>query len=175
MKIKIIVFSLLMVAISYNSYGQKLNYQGEVNVGYALGYGDWSYNRFNVETVHGFRLTNNFFVGAGAGWHSYTRNADEFIAEKEQFSLIPIFVDIKGYLTFGKISPYATFDLGYSIATGMVSGHNGFYLAPGVGASYQISSKNAINLGISLQSQTLGGYPSRLTMNSIAIKVGFVF
>ena len=175
MKRKILFFVLLMVAMSFNSYSQNLKYQGEVNVACALGYGDWSYNRFNVETVHGFRLTDNFFVGAGVGWHSYSRNADEFISEDERFSIIPIFFDVKGYLTYGKISPYATFDIGYSITTGMVSGHNGFYFAPGVGASYNISGKNAISLGLSLQSQTMAGYPSRLTMNSFAIKVGFTF
>jgi len=80
MKKKLIVLVLLTLAISFGSFAQKLKYQGELNVGHSFGVGalENTFDRFTIETVHGIRLNDYFFIGIGAGWHHYSDILDYF-------------------------------------------------------------------------------------------------
>lgn len=69
MKKKLLVLVVLTLAITFSSFAQKLKYQGELNVGHSFGVGvtENTFDRFTIETVHGVRLNDYFFIGIGAG------------------------------------------------------------------------------------------------------------
>lgn len=170
MKRKLLVLVLLMAAMSFSSYAQKIKYQGEINVGHSFGMGidEWNFDRFTIETVHGMRVNEYLFVGAGAGWHHFVNGA-------EKFSVVPVYFNAKGYLKAGKITPFASFDIGIGLPFGQPYGHRGLYISPAIGANYKITPKNTLGLVLGYQSQKLPGYGSTLVMDAVSIKLAFGF
>ena len=166
---KLILLAAIMLA-GTGVFAQK--YQGEVLVGYALGVGDNGTDRLNIETVHGVRIGTHFFGGVGVGYHLY--NEDGF-----DYGFIPVFANLKGYLSDNKITPYLSLDLGYGIGTQDADGLDGFYISPALGVRFQLKGKSAITASLGYQSQTvsegMGGYSVSASSGAIALKVGITF
>ena len=170
MEKKLLVLVVLTLAISFSSFAQKLKYQGELNVGHSFGVGmtENTFDRFTIETVHGVRLNDYFFIGIGAGWHHYSDVLD-------YFSVIPIYANAKGYFKLGKINPYVSFDIGIGIPMGEDdNGKAGLYISPGIGAGIHVTRWNTLSLLVAYQSQKFPVNSSAISMDAIAVKLAFL-
>lgn len=92
-------------------------------------------------TSHGYQINPNVFVGAGLDLE-YSPNYDGWI--------IPIFLDGRYDMEFGKFTPYADVRLGANFAEGI-----GVYFSPTVGYRFNWGRKVGLNVGAGL---TLAGY-----------------
>lgn len=151
----------------------RTGYRGFVDIGYALGVGDYGDGVFAVSTSHGYQFNPYIFVGAGIG-------VDYHLDYETVF--LPIFADIRGYFIDGSITPFVGIKIGYSPVDGY-----GLYFNPSVGASFGISRKFALNVSIGYNLQRAEVYTyyysyygprssySNETIGAITFKVGFEF
>lgn len=154
---------------SYNSYNIAKGYKGFVDLGYAIGVGDWGLDRVEFTTAHGYQFNPYLFAGVGFGVNYYT-DAD--------LCNIPIFANVRANLLNAKITPFVDVKIGYSVVD-----IEGFYFAPSVGCRFALTPRMAINLGVGYTMQkadiyyTYGDYYYNDMINSGAIdfKVGFEF
>jgi len=83
--------------------------------------------------------------------HSYRRAIDS------SFMMLPIFVDIRGYLPMSSpITPFASAKVGYTFNISDGFGGAGIYMAPSVGAKYNITPRIGLTLSIGYTFQGLG-------------------
>lgn len=94
-----------------------------------------------LTTSHGYQIDPTFFIGAGIGMERCGK-MDNWI--------VPIFVQGRADLRFGKFTPFGDIRLGANLAEG-----TGFYFSPSVGYRFNWGRKTGINLGVGL---TLAGY-----------------
>ena len=157
-----------------NSDFSRKGYRGFVDIGYAVGVGDYGDGVFAVSTSHGYQFNPYFFVGAGIG-------VDYHFDYETMF--LPIFADLRGYFIDGRITPYIGVKIGYSPVDG-----TGLFFNPSVGASFGISRKFALNISIGYNLQRAEMYKSYYnyyygyshsysdeTLGAITFKVGFEF
>lgn len=163
---KYLLLLLFAVLCAYAKAQNSPRYQGEVNIGYGFGMGDYQMDRFYIETIHGVRIIPNLFLGAGAGLALLDNG----------HATIPVFADIKGYLTKSKIAPYIFANLGYGFGD-----EKGFYGAGGLGVDFSVAPTLGVFINIGYQSlgiadniQENGTYgPSN--MGAFLIQAGFRF
>lgn len=151
-------------------------YRGFVDIGGAVGVGDYGDGVFAVSTSHGYQFNPYIFVGAGIG-------VDYHFDYETMF--LPIFADLRGYFIDGRITPFVGIKIGYSPVDG-----TGLYFNPSVGASFGISRKLALNISIGYNLQRAemyniyynysyytgySYYYSDETIGAITFKVGFEF
>lgn len=151
-------------------------YRGFLEAGVAAGIGDYALTRLEVNTSHGYQFNPYLFVGGGLGIHYYFDVSDV---------LIPIFADCRVNVLPGRISPYIDFKLGYSVGVSDGPYGAGLFLAPGIGARFELADRaHAIRagLGFSMQQATATYYSSgyyyyqdHVMCNSILFKVGYEF
>ena len=159
---------LLMIAVlfiaSSASAQTPVKYQGEVDLGYSLGVGEFAAGRVNIHTIHGAKFGNNFSAGVGVGIDIYHSG--------EADVMVPIYLNLKGYVpTNSKVSPYASFDIGAGLgASESVSGLSGLYLMPAIGL--KVGAFKA-QLGFNVQKLSESGIS--VGMNAVQLKVGVVF
>ena len=161
--------------ISYHSFpALNFGYKGSIDIGYYFGIGGNKANRINLNIINGIKFNPYFSLGFGTGLHYYTFD--------EQF-LIPIFADFRVYFIDRTISPYLSFDIGYSFNVSNDFEGEGILINPTMGVSFKISERNEIHTGVSYQMQRRKyffsgynqSYSSQIDMESIALKVGFSF
>ena len=166
---KKLLLLFVVALVSSGAFAQRpVRYQGEFNLAYAIGVGNLGINRFNVEMVHGARFSPYFMAGVGLGVHMYTLNG-------MRSTLVPIFVDMKGYFMRRRTSPYLGIDLGYGIGTGADKGVGGLYVSPTFGVSCGLGGNSALILGIAFQSQQLTVSHLSVSVNAVAIKAAVTF
>ena len=169
---KIIFSIILMVIIIPTIQAQEKGYKGMFNAGWILLSENTS---FEVLTVHGYQFNPYLFVGAGAGVNYYCTS------DGDDAGYIPIFVDVRGYLLKGKISPYAEAKIGGQINYNE-NGTTGIYFAPEIGCKFALSSKFAFNIAceyILHREQNIAGiYSGRacyIDTGGLCLKVGVEF
>lgn len=94
-----------------------------------------------ISTSHGYQINDKFFIGAGLGIE-HCPNIDNYI--------VPVFVQGRIDLKFGKFTPFGDLRAGVNAAEGV-----GMYLSPAIGYRFNWGRKSGINLGIGL---SLAGY-----------------
>ena len=162
------LFLLMITAVcivSSASAQTPIKYQGEVDLGYSLGVGEFALGRVNIHTVHGAKIGDYFSAGIGIGLDMYHDEGTTDI-------MVPIYLNLKGYLpTNTKITPYASFDIGAGIgASEYVTGLSGMYLTPAIGMKIGMFKAQ---LGFNVQKLSESGVS--VSMNAVQIKVGVVF
>lgn len=167
---KIFLCVIALMCFGFANAQNGIRYQGEASLGFGAGVGTFNINRVPIHTVHGARLGDNFFVGAGIGVDIYSQDG-------ESATMIPIFANAKGYLPLssGKVSLLAAFDLGYGVGSGDFSELGGLYIAPQVGCSLKVSRKNALDFTVGYNHQALSNNGVSVSMDAIAFKVAFVW
>lgn len=121
----------------------KVRYQGEINVGCAVGIGADAEDRWGFETIHGVRINPHVFCGAGLGVHHFSGMDRTFI---------PVFFDVKAYFLKKADTPYFSLDAGYSAAADGETPQDGFvYLCPAFGMSWGIGRSAAVNFSCGYQ------------------------
>lgn len=173
-------FILLFICsvLSVCTHGQNYKYQGEVLSGYSVGIGTFSFDRINLQTIHGVRFNQYLFAGVGLGV-DYLYNFDAYLSDidtKGELTM-PIFFDIKGYLPVSpKVSMFASFDIGAGIGlTEGVSGSKGLMFTPAIGTSLKVSSKNAITISAGYNYQAWSESGFTINTDAISLKLGLQF
>ncbi len=126
-----------------NNRGQRSNsangggmrgYTGFVEMGYAIGIGDYNFNRLDLSTTHGFQFNSMIFIGMGTGLKYYFDGSS---------TGIPIFTDFRINFLDNKITPFAGFKIGYCV--GDVSG---FMMTPSMGFRFGIKDKLGLTVNV---------------------------
>ena len=150
-----------------------LGYKGIIDIGYYFGIGANQADRINFNIINGIKFNQFFSFGIGTGLHYYTFD-DQF--------LIPIFADFRVNFINRAISPYFSFDVGYSFNVSNDFIGEGILINPALGVRFKISERNEFHVGVGYQMQSrecfyeyLHSYSSQINMESIALKVGFSF
>jgi len=157
-------------------------YQGIVDMGYYLGVGTPSYDRVGFNFINGYRINPNFSAGIGVGVNYYLDDKSYFI---------PVFADLRAHYDIGHISPFVSFDIGYSFDASNSFKGMGILINPSTGVGFKISESNEILVGIGYQMQgiikNLEGevfnsetskidWPtSHINSGAVVFKVGFSF
>lgn len=140
-----------------------VTYQGEVDLGYSIGVGNFATGRLNVHTVQGVAIGDYLSTGLGLGVDYYHELESVFV---------PLYLNLKGCLPVsGVVSPYVSFDIGYGFGVSEdVSGLSGLYCNPAIGVRVK-----AFKAQLGYNAQRVSESGIGFTMGAIQIKVGFVF
>lgn len=154
------------------SAGLESGYHAFLEAGYVVGSGDIAADRIELSTSHGYQINPYVFVGGGLGI-SYYHSPDLWT--------MPIFVNARGTLIDGTISPYLDLKIGYAVGltshdwgyktTGSMSG---FYFSPSIGCRF---NKFTVSAGYELMNYTLSNdYDSEgLSSGGFSFKIGMEF
>ena len=149
-------------------------YRGFVDLGYTIKTGNYGENRLELTSSHGHQFNPHFFLGMGSGFHYYT-DADALI--------LPLFIDMRGTILQGMVSPFFGVKTGYSFNTSDKF-KGGIYLAPAFGVRFMVAEKTALNLSIGYTAQWLDyqtyyyGYrydESKKNIEGFSLKLGVEF
>jgi len=110
--------------------------------------------------INGYRINDNFYAGLGVGV-GYS-NAITYVDIKYGITnetrsdafLIPIFAHLKANLTSGDISPFFSFNIGYTIdVNSYLKDAPGLMLQPNFGVDFRVNEKTSIYglIGLNLQ------------------------
>ncbi len=191
MKKHILFFAFALLSTAAFAQSQTIRYQGEVQAGYAFGIGDNAADRLSIHMINGIRFNPYLSAGIGVGLDFYDVEGTSFLS-------MPLFLNVKGYLPVSqKVSLFASFDLGYSVAlksekgSGWLDntsfdaklGMKGFMVTPAVGASFKVAENKAINLSLGYDIKTatadvtVQGHKGSGTTkcNAIGLKLGYAF
>ncbi len=94
-----------------------------------------------VTTSHGYQINPTFFVGAGVGVER---------CGKVGKWVVPLFIQGRIDMKFGKFSPFGDLRLGTNVGNGI-----GAYFSPSIGYRFNWGRKMGVNIGAGL---TLAGY-----------------
>ncbi len=160
---------------SAESNSRPKGYRGRVEAGEITDIADGGiYAGFSVSTTHGYQFTPDFFLGAGIGldYHHGLRTV-----------FMPIFVNLRGYFTDKRKTPFVDLKIGYSPIN-----KTGLYLSPSVGLSFGRSKKCAFNLSIGYNMQQYRfyyreyygygyavEYQNKKLLNGVSLKFGVEF
>ncbi len=156
----IFCFLLLGVNFSLPLCAQNKGYEKSIEVGYAVGIGEYNNDIINLSMINGYRINDNFYAGLGVGV-GYS-NAITYVDIKYGITnetrsdafLIPIFAHLKANLTSGDISPFFSFNIGYTIdVNSYLKDAPGLMLQPNFGVDFRVNEKTSIYglIGLNLQ------------------------
>ena len=147
MKRNLLIF---LFVILFNVLGAQTikghRYKGFVNVECLRG-NDGVYYGFNslgggINSIHGYQIISNLFIGAGTGFHYYS--TDHF---GKSYS-IPLFSDFRAHFNSNKLSPYFDARLGYSVGD-----IEGIYASPSFGLRVAIGENVGFNVSVGYTAQ----------------------
>jgi len=169
-----------------SSFGLDLGYKGIIDIGYYYGIGDYKMDRVNFNFINGVRINPYFSFGIGTGVHYYYT---DFSNTSDNSFLIPFFADFRANFINGPVSPYLSFDIGYSFNASDSFSGEGILINPTAGVNFKVSDRNEIHIGVGYQWQGFRVinyyfnddrydylyYTSHTNFGSLAFKVGFSF
>jgi len=191
MKKTVLLFALMLVTISVSAQNMAKNcYRGFVDLGYAIGTGDYDFERFEVNTSHGYQISPYVFIGAGVGLHfaSSYENPDMNIALDTRDSKvdIPVFANAHFNILKKKISPFVDIKGGTYVNNG-----GGLYVSASIGCRIAINKKQGVNIGVGyaiekLEFETFEHFTGKYNLNytrksnlldteAYAVRIGFEF
>lgn len=157
--------SFKKVLNSDKSYGL-IGYRGFVEFGYTTG----DDGCIQLTTTHGYQLNPYLFVGGATGVNYF---------KESESVLIPIWADIRGYLSDGPLTPFIGLRVGYSIDVMDHEGGSGSYWSPSIGVRYMIGERTGLNLSVGYASQhrkfSYSRFSSKINEDGFHIKFGVEF
>lgn len=190
---------LLALVLSLPVNAQNKGYEKSIEIGYAIGVGEYNNDILNLSMINGYRFNNTFYAGIGVGvGYSDVLNGVDISTEgvtteyRTDGILIPIYAHLKVNLSKdNKISPFLSLNAGYTFdVNAHLKDAPGLYVQPNFGVDFKITDKTAIYglVGLNLQhfdysyTRNVGttGSDWDITTKSemfkaIEIKVGFKF
>lgn len=120
-------------------------YHGFADLGYTIGIGDYTFDRFELSSTHGYQFNPYLFLGGGIGFHIMqeyeTPNMDIPLDCRDFMLDIPVYAETRITFIDGNISPFISGRGGYYFT------HNGgLYLNVSAGCRFAISTNYAINV-----------------------------
>lgn len=192
MKRTTLLLTLILIAsIGVRAQNVATNcYRGFVDLGYAVGIGDYGFGRVEVNTSHGYQINPYLFIGAGVGLHfaaSYETSDMEIALDTRDSKVdIPVFANAHFNFMKKKFSPFVDIKGGTYVNNG-----GGLYVSASVGCRIAINKKQGINIGVGYASEKLefetfehfvGKYSldytrkaAKLDTEAITMRVGFEF
>jgi hypothetical protein len=157
-------------------------YVGVVDVGYAVGVGDYGLNFINLTMINGYKFNPYFSLGFGTGTRLYY-DSDAI--------LTPFFLNFQVNFIDSPIYPFFALSTGYSFDLSDDFEATGFLVNLNVGVHFEVSDKFGINVGIGYEGQWAEFYdydysynyygyynyytdPVSKAISGISFKVGFV-
>lgn len=163
MKKLLLLAAVAIMSVCTMNAQTEIKYQGEVDLGYSLGVGDFASNRINIHTIQGFKVGDYFSAGIGFGADVYHEGGGTNI-------MIPVFLNMKGYLLNSRVTPYLSFDIGGGIGVGELSGVSGMMISPAIGIK---TGAFKAQLGYNVQKISESGIG--INMSAMQLKLGFAF
>jgi hypothetical protein len=119
----------------------RLIWNTELNAGLGLSITntDYSDHFFGLTSVLGYGITKDFQGGVGAGISFYNGGV-----------LIPVYLDLRYFLSFGKMSVFPFGNGGFLFNLPDSKWNEGLFVNPGLGVRRFISDKLSLSLGIGL-------------------------
>ena len=158
------LYSVLLSTLFFSSTmnAQNRGYEKSIEVGYAIGVGNYNNDIFNLSMINGYRFNSSIFAGIGVGiGYSNALNAVDIsrLGITKEFRTeaipIPIYANIKANLSKeAKTSPFLSFNIGYTIDVNQyLKDAPGFMLQPNFGVDFQSSDNTSIYglIGLNLQ------------------------
>lgn len=145
-------------------------YGGITEAGYAIGVGRMEGGAATLSVINGYQMGNYFYAGLGVGVN-YTTSAGSV--------LMPVFAHFRSRPLSTKVSPYAAFSVGYSVALSNANG--GLYYEPSLGVSFRLRGRQSLTFGVGyMVSQgrywDWGNYEKfTLSLGAVSLRVGFTF
>lgn len=188
------ILSILFVALAFGAKAQNVAsncYRGFVDAGYTIGFRDYNFNRFEINTSHGYQINPYFFIGGGMGLHfmpSYKTSGTSDIPLDTRDSKvdIPVFANLRGTFTKSRFAPFIDAKAGTYI-----NNNGGMYVNASIGLRIAVNSKQAVDIMVGytdekLEFETFSHFvsdynpdyarkPEKREAEGIAIKVGYEF
>jgi hypothetical protein len=152
--------------------GLKSGYKGIVEIGYGIPVGFNGEPRVKLNVVNGIQFNPYISLGVGIGLSGYYDRM-----------LVPVFADFRCYLLNNKVTPYLSFDMGYSFNADNSFKGQGFLWSMLIGINLNLSRDFSIHLGAGYDSQKFEWYVQHISSHeydsgmsgAILINLGFSF
>ena len=157
-------------ASTFSDTDFKTGYCGILNFGYGFGIGDGNdgINTINFDFINGFQLFPYFSAGIGTGvkvWKKAGYSSTPI--------LIPLFLDLRGYFLFGKVSPFLCIDIGYCWEVSPITQGLGLLFSPTAGVSIVIGNKSRLNIGTGYAMQRINIADHAFSSWNLSIGISF--
>lgn len=157
----------------FKTSGINTGYRGFVDLGYSFGVGDYSADRIEFSTSHGYQFNPYFYLGAGAAFNYF---------HDGEIASVPLFANPRADFSTGKVSPFIDLKVGYTISDYF----EGFYLAPSIGVRFDLQNNKGINFSAGYTMQKTDGYgydyysdnlyyAGKVNAGAITLKLGIDF
>ena len=170
---------------SSSGTGLRRGFRAIIDFGYYWGddLGDYRRDRFIFNFIAGYQATPYFSFGLGTGFAYYDGVQGYSNAFSGDEFLIPFFTDFRVNFINRRVSPYLSFDIGYSFKLDDDFKGVGMFINPTIGVSFRAVKRSEIHIGIGYHLQNWkDAYWNYYTNNyknvdfeAIAFKFGFSF
>jgi hypothetical protein len=152
----------------------KQGFHGNMEMGAAFG-AKGGENFYKLNVIREYCFNPYFSFGIGTGWRYYY---------DLKTPLVPVFAHLRANFIDSNITPYLSFDLGYSFDASEDFTNAGAYFNPTAGVSFKIMDKSLMNIGIGFEMQNMkyyipGSYGQLIqhteTLGAISLNVGVSF
>lgn len=176
----------------YNQLNSKIQsgYHGFADLGYTIGIADYTFNRFELSSTHGYQFNPYIFLGGGLGLHIMSKyktpNMDIPLDSRDFMIDMPIYAETRITFIDGSISPFIAARGGYYLTHS-----GGLYINASVGCRFAIGINHAINVFLGYSSENLefdtfkrfnstssmdySTEKRKLSTEGISIRVGYEF
>lgn len=141
-----------MSSEAQNSYGG--GYRGLLDLGYIVGIGDYDFNRYELNTSHGYQFNSYLFLGVGTGLHYMSKyeTAGSTIAldQRKATTDIPVFANIKCNMGKSKYAPFIDLKGGKYLTN-----NGGLYANISAGLRIATNERSAVNFSVGYTLQEL--------------------
>ena len=163
--------------------GPRKGFRAMVDAGYGFFIGDNRYSdvisqycdHFELNAAVGYQLYPFLFLGAGAGYHGYKKDING-----KQFTMIPIFGDVRVDFLRSGFTPFVDLRMGYSIGDGpyRCEGEH-LFMCPAIGGRIVLHDRIALNIKFGATFQKVGissmSFQGDKTMRTLTILGGIEF
>jgi hypothetical protein len=132
-------------------------YSGIIEIGYALGVGNYGINNFRFNFINGFKIGKVSSIGLGIGYRRYFDENETYTDRKlVSGNQMPVFLDLRTNFSTRKVTPYLAIGLGGSAGLDTSeSKQMGLYFCPSGGIWFNLSNRLAIFGGVAYELQKL--------------------
>ena len=157
-------------------------YRGIVEVGYALGIGDYGMNNFRFNFINSISIGGSTFVGLGLGYRSYFEksNPERYLVSRK--GQVPVFLDLRTTFSSSSVTPYLALGIGTSQGYGGTEKKNeGLFFNASGGIWFNLSDRFAVFAGVAYELQQLefANYSDNISykekVGSVSLNLGISF
>ena len=133
-------------------------YSGIIEIGYALGVGNYGINNFRFNFINGIKIGQYSSIGLGIGYRRYFEQYENY-TDRSLFSpgiQIPVFLDLRTSFSTRKVTPYLAIGIGNSAGYDTTkTRQEGLFFSTSAGIWFNISDRFAVFAGGAFELQKL--------------------